>query len=185
MILEYQNVISAWLNNHQTIFPQVVSQHADLIVYLAPSILFAILIRYLSKRHPIFLLFLLTGTICHELGHLIIGAITGAKPASFSVIPRRDGAGGGWTLGTVGFTNLRWYNAAPAALAPFLILVVPLFVAYWRTYAGLHFELIDLALAVALAPVFLSFWPSRVDWKAALLSWPYLVFGGAVWWWQM
>ena len=33
-----------------------------------------------------------------------------------------------------------------------------------------------------LAPQFLSCWPSWVDWKIALRSWPYPVFGAAAWW---
>jgi len=30
-------------------------------------------------------------------------------------------------------------------------------------------------LTLVLAPQFLSFWPSPVDWKLALRSWPYLL----------
>ncbi len=80
------------------------------------------------------------------------------------------------------FSNIRWYNAAPAALAPLLIIIIPIAVAVWRTQAGLNFQLIDIALAFALAPQFLSFWPSWVDWKIALRSWPYLVLALAGWW---
>jgi hypothetical protein len=37
-------------------------------------------------------------------------------------------------------------------------------------------------LAFLLAPQFLSFIPSLADWKIAVLSWPYLLLGGATWW---
>jgi hypothetical protein len=105
-----------------------------------------------------------------------------------SVLPRRikrPKGGHNWELGSVTFANLRWYNAAPAALAPLLVLAVPLAVAWWRTRGPWHFGPADLALTLLLAPQFLSFWPSPVDWKLALRSWPYLVLvpacGALVW----
>jgi len=88
-------------------------------------------------------------------------------------VPRRTGRT--WELGSVTFANLRWYNAAPAALAPLLVLLVPLAVAWWRTRGHWHFGPADLALTLLLAPQFLSFWPSPIDWKLALRSWPYLL----------
>jgi hypothetical protein len=70
-------------------------------------------------------------------------------------------------------TRVRWFNAAPAALAPLLVLALPFAVAWWRTRPGWAFELADAGLAFALAPQFLSFWPSGADWRIALRSWPY------------
>jgi hypothetical protein len=72
-------------------------------------------------------------------------------------------------------TRVRWYNAAPSALAPFAVVVLPFMVAWWRTRTGLHFQWIDVALAFAVAPQFLACWPSTVDWKISLRSWPYLL----------
>jgi hypothetical protein len=152
----------------------------DMAIYLLPSILLALLIRALVNLHPVFLLLRLSGTICHELAHFMVGIFTGAQPRSFSIIPRRNGDS--WQLGAVMLANVRWYNAAPAALAPLLIVVIPIVVAYWRTRFGLHFEWLDIALAFLLAPQFLSFIPSLADWKIAVLSWPYLLLGGAAWW---
>jgi len=60
-------------------------------------------------------------------------------------------------------------------------------VAAWRTRPGWHFEPLDLLLAVFLAPQYLSFWPSPVDWKLAARSWPWLVLGAlalAAWLWR-
>ncbi|GGC69017.1 hypothetical protein [Undibacterium terreum] len=160
--------------------PAYLCKYQDLAIYLLPSALLALLIRFLSARYPVFFLFTLAGTISHEAAHFLVGLLTGARPVSFSVIPRRSG--NSWELGSVALSNLRWYNAAPAALAPFLIIIIPIIVAFWRTQAGLKFELFDIALAFALAPQFLSFWPSWVDWKLAVRSWPYLVFAAAGWW---
>jgi hypothetical protein len=142
-------------------------------LYLLPSMALAFLIWIVTAAHPLFFIFSVAGTVCHELAHFSVGLLLGAEPINFSVIPRRNGRT--WELGSVTFANLRWYNAAPAALAPFLVLLVPLAVAWWRTRAPWTFGPADLALTLLLAPQFLSFWPSPVDWKLALRSWPWLV----------
>lgn len=152
----------------------------DAALYLIPSILLAVLIRFLSRQHPAFFLLHLSGTICHEAAHFVAGLLTGAQPRSFSVIPRRTG--NSWQLGVVMLGNVRWYNAAPAALAPLFIIVIPVAVALWRTQTGLHFVAWDIAVAFLLAPQFLSFLPSMEDWKIAVYSWPYLLIGGGLWW---
>jgi hypothetical protein len=153
---------------------------ADILLYLTPSLALAFLIWIVTAAHPLFFLFSAAGTLCHELAHFSVGLLLGAEPTGFSIIPRRLGRT--WELGSVTFANLRWYNAAPAALAPFLVLLVPLGVAWWRTRGPWTFGPADLALTLLLAPQFLSFWPSPVDWKLSLRSWPYLViiFTGAV-----
>jgi hypothetical protein len=146
---------------------------AGMLLYLVPSLALAFLIWIVTAAHPVFFIFSAAGTVCHELAHFAVGLLTGAEPINFSIIPRR--AGRSWELGSVTFANLRWYNAAPAALAPFLVLLVPLAVAWWRTRGDWTFGPADLALTLLLAPQFLSFWPSPVDWKLARRSWPYLV----------
>ncbi|TFW16004.1 hypothetical protein [Duganella callida] len=160
--------------------PAWLCSHRDMLIYLAPSVLLALLIRALAVRHPFFLLFRLAGTISHELAHLIAGTLTGARPAAFTVKPRRIKQG--WELGSVHLTNVRWYNAAPSALAPFVVVLLPFAVAWWRTRSGLNFQWVDIALAFAVAPQFLAFWPSSADWKIALQSWPYLLIAACLWW---
>jgi hypothetical protein len=146
---------------------------AELLLYLAPSLALAFLIRMLTALHPLFFVFSALGTLCHELAHFSVGLLLGAEPVGFSIVPRRQGRT--WELGSVTFANLRWYNAAPAALAPFLVLLVPLGVAWWRTRGTWRFGVPDLLLTLLLAPQFLSFWPSPVDWRLALRSWPWPV----------
>lgn len=173
-------IITAQISALAAHLPSYLSHHRDTFIYLVPSVLLALLMRFLSSLHPLFFCFQLIGTACHEMAHFVAGLLTGAQPVSFSIVPRR--VGNTWQLGAVKLTNVRWYNAAPAALAPFLIVLIPLAVAFWRTRLGLKFEALDIALAFALAPQFLSFWPSTEDWKIALRSWPYLVLGLAAWW---
>jgi hypothetical protein len=154
-------------------FPPLLCQHTDMLVYLIPSAALALLIRILAGTHPMFFVFTVAGTICHELAHFVVGLVTFASPGALTIIPRRVGRH--WELGSVTLTRVRWYNAAPAALAPVLILALPLIVAWWRTRHGWHFQPLDLLLAFLLAPQFLSFWPSPMDWRIALRSWPYLL----------
>ena len=144
-----------------------------ILMYLVPSLALAFLIWMVTKAHPVFFLFSAVGTFCHELSHFSVGLPLGAEPVGFTIIPRRNGRT--WELGSVSFANLRWYNAAPAALAPFLVLLVPLGVAAWRTGPGWQFGPLDLALAPLLAPQYLSFWPSPVDWRLSVRSWPWLL----------
>jgi hypothetical protein len=146
---------------------------AELLLYLVPSLALAFLIWMLTALHPLFFVFSAVGTLCHELAHFSVGLLLGAEPTGLSIVPRRQGRT--WELGSVTFANLRWYNAAPAALAPFLVLLVPLGVAWWRTRGAWRFGVPDLLLTLLLAPQFLSFWPSPVDWRLALRSWPWPV----------
>jgi len=170
-------IAPAWLCSQRLLI-------VDVVAYLAPSLLLALLIRALAIRHPIFFIFTVIGTLCHELAHFAVGLVTGARPASLTVVPRRVGRG--WELGSVQLTRVRWYNAAPAALAPLLVAGVPVAVALWRTGPGWRFQPVDIALAFAVAPQFLACWPSAADWKIAVRSWPFLLIGGAAgaaaWW---
>jgi hypothetical protein len=158
--------------------PGWLCRHADLLLYLLPSAALAFLIWIVSSAHPFFFLFTAAGTLCHELAHFGVGLLCGAEPIGLTVIPRRVGRN--WELGSVTFANLRWFNAAPSALAPLLVLAVPFAVAAWRTGPGWHFGPLDLGLAWLLAPQFLSFWPSPTDWRLAARSWPWLVVLAAV-----
>lgn len=161
------------LHGCSSVAPAWLCAHADILLYLAPSAALAFLIWMVSNAHPFFFVFTVAGTLCHELAHFSVGLLTNAEPTGLTIIPRRRGKL--WELGSVTFANLRWYNAAPAALAPFLVLLVPLAIAWWRTRVGWQFGPVDLAPMFVLAPQFLSFWPSPVDWRLALRSWPYLI----------
>ena len=167
------------------------AQAIAMALYLVPVAALALVLRIATSAHPIFFLFTVAGTLCHELAHFVVGLLANARPVGLTVVPRWIGRGkrntgnGHWELGSVTFANLRWYNAAPAALAPLMVLAVPLAVAWWRTGAGSSYGALDLALAFLLAPQLLSFWPSPVDWRLAARSWPWLLIGlgAALCWW--
>ena len=159
--------------------PAWLCRHGDVLLYLAPSLALAVVLRALARRHPFFFLFTLAGTVCHELAHFVVGLVTCARPGSISVVPRRTA--GGWQLGAVTLARVRWYNAAPAALAPLLLLMLPWWVAVLRAAPGWRFRWLDLALAMLLAPQFLACWPSSADWKIAVRSWPVPLLALAAW----
>ena len=166
----------SWLAGCAPHLPAWACGLGEMLLYLVPSLALAFLIWMVTRAHPAFFLFSAVGTFCHELAHFSVGLLLGAEPVGFTIIPRRNGRV--WELGSVSFANLRWYNAAPAALAPLLILLLPLAVAAWRTQPGWRFAPLDLLLAVLLAPQFLSFWPSPVDWRLAARSWPWVLVLG-------
>ena len=158
----------------QALAPALLCQQGDIALYLAPSAALAVVIRILAATHPFFFLFTVAGTVCHELAHFLAGCLTGAKPGAITIIPQRKGRH--WELGSVTLHRIRWYNAAPTALAPLVIIAIPFAVAWWRTAGNnWRFAPADLLIAFALAPQFLSFWPSRIDWRIAARSWPYVI----------
>lgn len=150
------------------------------VAYQVPSVLVGLLIKALLPHPLLRALFVLPGTLVHELLHGVVGALTNAKPVSFSLLPRKA-AGGQWVLGSVGFTNLRWYNAALVGLAPLLAPLIALFFA--PTYGSWSVSKMDFAYWAITGPIFAMCVPSRVDLQLATRSWfPVCVISGAVVW---
>ena len=92
-------------------------------------ILLVVMILCLKRRtySSIFLAALINipGTILHETAHFIVGLLLWAKPTSFSLFPKKNGDT--YTMGSVGFRNIKFYNAFPAAMAPLALL----WAAFW------------------------------------------------------
>ncbi len=61
----------------------------------------------------------LPGVALHELSHLTVGTLMLAKAVSVSLVPKRQGDR--WQLGSVNFTGINIFNAAPVAYAPLLL----------------------------------------------------------------
>lgn len=83
-------------------------------------LVFVSIAKWLSRYIVVYMLFVLPGTLAHELAHWGVAVITNGKPTfpSLSFKHTRDGV----MLGQVVFKNPRWYNAALIALAPLLLL---------------------------------------------------------------
>lgn len=159
-----------------------VDQLPDVLLYLAPAAAGAILLRMISSRGLLYSFVSLTATFTHEMLHLLVGSVTGAQPVSMDLFPKKDPEGR-LVMGSVVFANLRWYNAAPTALAPLFGLPLMLWVAWMRVRHGWHFRPADIGIWVALAPQFDACRPSSVDLRLSLISWPLFVVVAAITWW--
>jgi hypothetical protein len=105
------------------------------------------------------------GTVMHELMHAVVGLLLLAQPCNFSIIPRQTDMG--MELGSVGFSNLTWYNKLPIAVAPLLsipiVFIATSMLAFSATVAG-------FATVWILASMLSQALPSRVDWAIGFSS---------------
>ena len=143
----------------------------SIIAYASPALLGAALMGFCARANCWFALAALPGTVVHELLHWVGGAITFARPIGMTFVPRRL-PNGTLQLGSVWFQNVRWWNAVFAALAPLAGYPLTWAIASVRLHSGRPFDLWDVAIWFALAQVVFASWPSPVDWRLALRSWP-------------
>ena len=152
------------------------------VAYQVPAWLLGFLLKFLIPHPGLRAAFVLPGTFVHELLHLIVGVILNGKPVSLSLWPRRANRGQ-WILGSVGFANLRWYNAMFIGLAPVLAIAVAMLFAPspngWSPGAN------DLKHWAVAAPILAMCTPSTTDLKLALKSWPIICGGMAIVAWRM
>lgn len=137
------------------------------ILYQLPAVVIGLVLSFLIPSPPVRAIFVLPGTFIHELLHFMVGLILNARPVSFSVWPRKSGPAA-WTMGSVGFTNVRWYNGAAVGLAPLLAPATATWFA--PDAASWHMELGDLKYWALAAPVFSMCLPSWADVKICLAS---------------
>jgi hypothetical protein len=150
-----------------------------IVAYLVPATLGALILARWRRANLAFALLSLLGTLAHELLHFIIGFLAFARPVRLSLWPHRA-ADGSYCFGMVVFENLRWWNAAPASLAPLLGYAIAPSVAWLRVRHGFQLSAWDAALWFALAQLMLAAWPSSVDWRLSLRSWPFALIAIAV-----
>lgn len=141
------------------------------LAYQLPALLLGVLLRATVRQPMLQAVFLLPGTLLHEVLHLLVGTLLNARPVSMSLWPRRAG-NGQWILGSVGFVNVRWYNAVFIGLAPLLAIVVLVLLAPPLPEHGWHPQREDLQRWLLATPVLAMCLPSSTDLKLALKSWP-------------
>ena len=88
------------------------------------------LFHSLKGRFWLFALATLPGTFCHELCHLCVGGLLNGKPRHFTLLPKRGERT--WTMGSVSFAHVRWYNAFFLGAAPLLLLPAAYGILSWR-----------------------------------------------------
>lgn len=151
--------LQAYLNS-----PEVLSQFVSNRFFL---ILFVIVLT--SLKHSAYssiwmtTFINLTGTVLHEFAHFIVGLLLNAKPVEFSLFPQKKK--GYYVTGHVSFSNLRFYNSLPTAMAPLSLLGL----AYLLDKH--FFELVKLNFITYIVYVFLltviieNAMPSRADFR--------------------
>jgi hypothetical protein len=147
-----------------------------LLAYLAPAVLLAVALLRWGRANFAFAMVAFPGTLAHELLHFTVGFFVGARPVRLSLWPRRA-SNGSYVFGVVVFENLRWWNAAPASLAPLMGFAIEPALAWLRVRHGYRFESADVAIWFGLGQLLASAWPSMVDWKLSLRSWPFALIG--------
>lgn len=100
------------------------------LCYLALLVGTLWLFQQLKRRFWLFALATFPGTFCHELCHLCVGGLLNGKPTRFTLLPRRGDRS--WTMGSVSFAHVRWYNAFFLGTAPLLLLPAAYGILAWR-----------------------------------------------------
>jgi hypothetical protein len=116
----------------------------------------------------LFSLVVLPGTLSHELCHWVVGKLLDGRPVHFTVFPKR--VGGGLVLGSVAFSNLRWYNAFFIGLAPLLLLAAAYGLFLWRLSGHPVFGWTEGGVVFLLANLLFGAVPSWQDLRVAARS---------------
>lgn len=105
------------------------------------------------------------GTILHELTHFLVGLMLYARPCNFKILPQRTIEG--YVMGSVGFRNVTFYNAVPAALAPLLLLPIGFYINRYLL-PEMTPTLINCILYILVQTVIIeNAMPSKADFKVA------------------
>jgi hypothetical protein len=141
------------------------------LAYQVPALVLGVLMRLLIRRPVFQAVFLWPGTLVHEALHLAVGTVLNGRPVSISLWPRRVGPAQ-WILGSVGFVNLRWYNAVFIGMAPLLAIGVVVLLTPPLPAPGWAPQQADFLRWLLGAPVLATCLPSSTDLKLAMKSWP-------------
>ena len=140
-----------------------------------------VFLHWARRMFWVFSLLVLPGTFAHESCHFLLGLLLNGQPASFTLMPRRDGRG--WVMGSVAFTHLRWYNCFFIGMAPLLLLPLAWGLTHWRLRLGPTLRWEEALMVYLIANLIYACVPSWVDVKAAAKSpvgW-LLLAGGLAW----
>ncbi len=140
----------------------------DIALHAMITLALLIAVVWLRRWPLLYALSILPGTIAHELLHFLAGWVTGAKPTSLSIIPRLK-TGGGWVLGSVVFTNLRWWNSPLVGLAPLALLPCSVYL----FFASMPLPLLSISgtgIKWVAVQFLIAGWPSPTDWAHAIIG---------------
>ena len=99
------------------------------------------------------------------MSHFLVGLFLNAYPTRFDLFPKKQGEY--YVMGSVGFRNIQFYNALPAALAPMLLLFVGYYFNRWF-FSSAPINYITYVCYVFLQTIIIeNAVPSSVDFKVA------------------
>ena len=164
------------IGNHIAYLVDMVSQyllnfitHNTLGFTCSVVLIHSLIVR--ANHHSLILAWLANfiGVFFHELAHAIVGCFLRAKPKNFIVFQRKIMIDGRqyYNLGRAEFDNLSWYNSAPTALAPLLLLPIAYyFEAHFWSFVNNHYSLLNLIIYIYVqVTLVLNSIPSIIDFK--------------------
>ena len=107
-------------------FVQEILSSNMLVIIL--SLAFLSIYFFLKRKVYLFSLFLLPGTLVHELSHFLVALILNGQPTKLSIFPHRTDKG--VLLGHVICNNPTWYNSLFIGLSPLLLLPLSVYFLY-------------------------------------------------------
>ena len=162
MIMQIVGKVCAWWNS-----PELYYTLVDNRFFLIVLVIVLLRISRVTYRSLwLCALINIPGTLLHELLHLVVGGFMNARPCNFTIIPKRD-VSGGYVMGSVGFRNICFYNAIPAALAPLLLLPIGFYINRY-VLPLIPMNLTNYILYVLLQTIIVqNAVPSQTDWRIA------------------
>lgn len=135
--------------------------------YLILLVIILLRIKYTTYRSMwLSALVNIPGTILHEFLHFFVGMLLNAHPCNFTIFPRR-GEDGNYVMGSVGFRNVTFYNAVPAAMAPLLLLPIGFYINRYLL-PQIQPTFLNYVLYVLLQTIIIeNAVPSKADFKVA------------------
>lgn len=137
-----------------------------------------------SLKHKTYRSMLLTslinipGTFLHETAHFLVGFLLNARPTSFTLIPHKSGDA--YVMGSVGFKNIKFYNALPSAMAPLLLLVAGYYFNIWF-FAHVHLTLWRYFGYIIMQTIIIeNALPSSTDFRVAFSNLLGVLFYGII-----
>ncbi len=183
MLYEIWRKISVFLSS-----PELFWTVADNRFFLILLVIFLMRAKYATYRSLwLSALVNIPGTILHEFMHYWVGLILNARPVNFTLWPKRD-LNGYYVMGSVGFQNVTYYNAVPAAMAPLLLLPLGFYINRY-ILPQLPMNLTNYILYVLLQTIIIeNAIPSRADFRVAgmfvsgVLFYGFLIFALLLYW---
>ena len=150
-------------------------------LFLAALVAAMAFFHWVRRLFWVFSLLVLPGTFAHETCHWFLGLVLNGQPASFTLLPRREGRG--WVMGSVSFAHVRWYNAFFIGMAPLLLLPMAYALMLWRLGLSPGFRWQEALAVYLIANLVYASLPSWTDFKVAARS-PvgWLLLAGALAW---